>query len=88
MELTPIPDNIYRQDKDVKRFLSRQPAVHIACHAFEADRNGHTMLANQMSYGMNMGMAATLSYSFYVHTNLEDAVMEGGGWWLQEINKL
>ncbi|KAG6036343.1 hypothetical protein E4U41_005750 [Claviceps citrina] len=58
---------------------------HIVCHAFEADRNGLVMLANQMGYGMNMGMAATLSYSFYVHTNPGDAVMDGHGWWIQEI---
>ncbi|GAB0132391.1 hypothetical protein EsDP_00000829 [Epichloe bromicola] len=59
---------------------------HIACHAFEADRNGLTMLANQLGYGFNMGMAASLSYSFFVHTNPQDAVMDGEGWWIQEIN--
>ncbi|KAG5970888.1 hypothetical protein E4U58_000498 [Claviceps cyperi] len=59
---------------------------HIACHAFAADRNGLIMLGNQMGYGVNMGNAATLGYSFYIHSNLEVAVMDGEGWWLQEIN--
>ncbi|KAG5925635.1 hypothetical protein E4U42_004109 [Claviceps africana] len=59
---------------------------HIACHAFETDRNSLTMIANHMGYGMNMGVAATLSCCFFVHTNPEDAVMEGDGWWIQEIN--
>lgn len=60
------------------------PNCHIACHAFEADRNGLTMLGCHLGYGYRWGRAASLSYSFYVHVNAEDAVMQGDGWWLQE----
>lgn len=60
--------------------------THIVCHAFEADRNGITMLVNHLGYGHNLGKAASLSYSFYVHVNAEDAVMDGTGWWLQEAS--
>ena len=61
-------------------------AAHVVSHAFEADRNGITMLVNHMGYGHNLGKAASLTYSFYVHTNVEDAVMDGEGWWLQEAS--
>ena len=60
--------------------------AHIVCHAFEADRNGLIMLGNHLGHGYNIGVAATLSYSFYVHVNPEEAVMEGDGWWLQEVS--
>lgn len=59
--------------------------AHIVCHAFEADRNGLLMIANHMGYGRNLGKAASLTYSFYVHVNPEEAAMDGDGWWLQEI---
>ncbi|PNY23400.1 Uncharacterized protein TCAP_06657 [Tolypocladium capitatum] len=59
--------------------------AHILCHAFEADRNGLIMLGNHMGYGYNLGRAATLTYSFYVHVNPDEAVMNADGWWLQEI---
>lgn len=59
--------------------------AHIVCHAFEADRNGLLMIANHVGYGHNLGKAASLTYSFYVHVNPEEAVMDGDGWWLQEI---
>ncbi|POR38569.1 Uncharacterized protein TPAR_01226 [Tolypocladium paradoxum] len=59
--------------------------AHILCHAFEADRNGLIMLGNHLGYGYNLGVAASLSYSFYVHVNPEEAVMNGEGWWLQEV---
>ncbi|PHH91364.1 hypothetical protein CDD83_725 [Cordyceps sp. RAO-2017] len=58
---------------------------HIVCHAFEADRNGIIMLGNHLGYGFNLGKAASLAYSFYVHVNPEEAVMDGRGWWLQEL---
>lgn len=61
------------------------PNAHIVCHAFEADRNGLIMLGNHLGYGYNMGPVASLSYSFYVHVNPADAMMEGDGWWVQEI---
>ncbi|KHO01233.1 uncharacterized protein MAM_00234 [Metarhizium album ARSEF 1941] len=59
---------------------------HIVCHAFAADRNGLVMLANHMGYGFSMGLAASLSYSFYIHTNPGEAVMDGEEWWIQEIS--
>lgn len=58
--------------------------AHILCHAYEADRNGLIMAGNHLGYGYNMGSAASLSCSFYVHTNAEEAVMEGDGFWVQE----
>ena len=57
---------------------------HIACHTFAADRNGLTMLGNLLGYGWNLGSVGSLSYSFYVHTNAEEAVMSDDGWWLLE----
>lgn len=72
------------------------PDAHILVHAFEADRNGLLMLGNHAGFGFDFGRAASLSYSFVVHVNPEDAVMryrrpeEGGangldGWWIQEV---
>jgi acyl-CoA thioesterase len=61
------------------------PNAHILCHAFEADRNGLLMLGNHLGYGYKMGAVASLSYSFYVHVNAEEAVMDGEGWWIQEL---
>lgn len=60
-------------------------SAHILCHAFEADRNGLIMLGNHLGYGYSLGPVASLSYSFYVHVNAEEAVMEGDGWWVQEV---
>lgn len=54
--------------------------AHIVCHAFEADRNGLIMLGNHLGYGYNIGKAASLSYSFYVHVNPDEAVMDPEGW--------
>ncbi|KAH7262464.1 thioesterase-like superfamily-domain-containing protein [Fusarium tricinctum] len=59
---------------------------HVLCHAFEADRNSLFMLGNHLGYGHNLGIAASLSYSFYVHVNAEEAVMEGSEWWIQEVS--
>ncbi|KAG5925185.1 hypothetical protein E4U61_002299 [Claviceps capensis] len=98
LDMFKVDMSAYNQDKEVpdrRQLMLYRPLKpipkddingHIACHAFEADRNGLIMLGNQMGYGVNMGMAATLSYSFYVHCNPEVAVMDGEGWWLQEIN--
>ncbi|KAF5231534.1 hypothetical protein FAUST_9233 [Fusarium austroamericanum] len=60
--------------------------AHILCHAFEADRNSLFMLGNHLGYGHDLGIAASLSYSFYVHVNAEEAVMEGSEWWIQEAS--
>ncbi|KAM3554731.1 hypothetical protein ARSEF4850_006320 [Beauveria asiatica] len=62
------------------------PNGHIVCHAFEADRNGLTMLGCHLGYGNRWGRAASLSYAFYVHVNAEEAVMSGDGWWIQEAS--
>ncbi|PTB81738.1 Thioesterase/thiol ester dehydrase-isomerase [Trichoderma longibrachiatum ATCC 18648] len=59
--------------------------AHIVAHAFEADRNGLIMLTNALGWGFNLGSAASLSYSFYVHVNADEAVMKGDGWWIQEV---
>ncbi|KAI2619433.1 Thioesterase/thiol ester dehydrase-isomerase [Hypomontagnella submonticulosa] len=62
------------------------PDSHILTHAYEADRNGLLMVANHVGFGYEFGRAASLSYSFVVHVNPEDAVMAYGEneWWIQE----
>lgn len=58
---------------------------HIALHAYAADRNGLIMLGNHLGFGHCHGRASTLSYSFYMHTNAEGAVMDDNKWWIAEI---
>lgn len=73
---------LYRPYKPIAQ---DDPNGHIVCHAFEADRNGLTMLGCHLGYGYRWGRAASLSYAFYVHVNAEEAVMrDAGGWWIQE----
>ncbi|KAI0846777.1 Thioesterase/thiol ester dehydrase-isomerase [Daldinia vernicosa] len=62
------------------------PDSHICAHAYEADRNGLLMIGNHVGFGYDFGRAASLSYSFVVHVNPEDAVMSYGEneWWIQE----
>ncbi|KAK2605879.1 hypothetical protein QQS21_003719 [Conoideocrella luteorostrata] len=98
LDMYKVDMSAYNEDKEVtdrRQLILYRPLNpiskddingHIVCHAFEADRNGIIMLGNHIGYGFNMGIAASLSYSFYVHTNPEDAVMDGVGWWIQEIN--
>lgn len=74
---------LYRPHKPIPK---DDPNCHIACHAFEADRNGLTTLGNHVGYGHRWGRAASLSYSFYVHVNAEEAVMGDDGWWIQEAS--
>lgn len=57
---------------------------HILVHAFEADRNGLLTISNYLGWGYNLGVAASLSYTFTVHVNSEEAVMRDG-WWIQEV---
>lgn len=59
--------------------------AHIVCHGAESDRNGFLMLANYLGYGYDLSAVASLSYSFYIHVNPEEAVMDGDGWWIQEV---
>ncbi|KAF5007377.1 hypothetical protein FDECE_6308 [Fusarium decemcellulare] len=80
-----IPD---RRELIYYRLLQPLPKedvnAHVLCHAFEADRNSLFMLGNHLGYGHDLGLAASLSYSFYVHVNAEEAVMDSDGWWIQE----
>ncbi|KAL7810624.1 Thioesterase/thiol ester dehydrase-isomerase [Trichoderma gracile] len=58
--------------------------AHILCHAFEADRNGLLTVGCHLGWGYNLAAAASLSYTFLVHVNAEEAVMNDG-WWIQEV---
>lgn len=62
--------------------------AHIAAHTYAADRNGLLMVGNHVGWGHEFGRAASLSYSFVVHVNAEDAVMtyseDDEQWWVQE----
>ncbi|OTB06017.1 hypothetical protein M426DRAFT_319381 [Hypoxylon sp. CI-4A] len=62
------------------------PSSHICTHAYEADRNGLLMIGHHVGFGHDFGRAASMSYSFVVHVNPEDAVMAYGEdeWWIQE----
>ncbi|GJN82368.1 hypothetical protein PLIIFM63780_005908 [Purpureocillium lilacinum] len=60
--------------------------AHIVCHAYEADRNGLIMCGNHLGYGYNLGVAASLTYSFFVHVNPEEMVLDTERWWLQEVS--
>ncbi|CAM1509818.1 Fc.00g001530.m01.CDS01 [Cosmosporella sp. VM-42] len=81
-----IPD---RRELILYRLLKPLPKddvnAHILCHAFEADRNGLIMLGNHLGYGFDLGAVCSLSYSFYVHVNADEAVMTGDGFWIQEV---
>ena len=61
------------------------PDAHILAHAYEADRNGLLMVANHVGFS-SIKQIASLSYSFTVHVNGEEAVMQFGEdqWWIQE----
>jgi len=60
--------------------------AHVLAHAYAADRNGLLMAGNNLGLGWSLGKAATISNSFVVHTNVDEAVMRGDGWWLQEMS--
>ncbi|KAB5515040.1 acyl-thioesterase [Coniochaeta sp. 2T2.1] len=60
------------------------PNAHVCVHAFTVDRNGLLMIGNSLGIGRNPGRSASLSYSFVVHTNAEEAVMNEEEWWVQE----
>lgn len=72
---------LYRPHKPIDK---NDPNAHVVAHAFASDRNGLIMLGNHIGDNHDKGGAATLSYSFFVHVNAEDAVMDGSGWWVQE----
>lgn len=97
LDMYKVDMRAYNADKEVperrelilyrpyKPIPEDDPNAHIVAHAFEADRNGLIMLTNHLGWGFNLGSAASLSYSFYVHVNAEEAVMKGDGWWIQEV---
>ncbi|KAI0429566.1 thioesterase-like superfamily-domain-containing protein [Xylaria sp. FL1042] len=65
------------------------PDAHICAHAFVVDRNGLLMIGNQTAeFGHEVTGGASLSYSFVVHVDAEDAVMTydkgRDQWWVQE----
>lgn len=82
-----------RRELILYRLLAPLPAegsdanAHVLVHAFEADRNGLLMLGNHLGFGFRFGRAASLSYSFVVHVNIDEAVMryEDPRWWVQEV---
>ncbi|KAK4167765.1 thioesterase-like superfamily-domain-containing protein [Cladorrhinum sp. PSN259] len=77
---------LYRLWKPLPANEGDGPNAHIAAHAYVADRNGLLMAANHLGLGWNLGKAASLSYSFVVHVNASEAVMQGEGWWVQEAS--
>ncbi|KAL6867120.1 Thioesterase/thiol ester dehydrase-isomerase [Trichoderma novae-zelandiae] len=81
----PIPERrellLYKLHRPVP---AEDANAHILCHAFEADRNGLLTIGNYLGWGHNLAVAASLSYTFLVHVNAEEAVM-GDGWWIQEV---
>ncbi|KAK4227763.1 thioesterase-like superfamily-domain-containing protein [Podospora fimiseda] len=76
---------LYRLLKPLSPTEGDGPNAHIAVHAYAADRNGLLMAANHLGLGWSLGRAASLSYSFVVHVNAAEAVLEGKGWWVQEV---
>ncbi|KAL2127730.1 hypothetical protein VTI74DRAFT_10259 [Chaetomium olivicolor] len=59
--------------------------AHVVAHAYIADRNGLLMAGNHIGFGYSLARAASLSYTFVMHVNAEQAVMrEEDGWWVQE----
>ncbi|KAK4237617.1 thioesterase-like superfamily-domain-containing protein [Achaetomium macrosporum] len=59
--------------------------AHVVAHAYVADRNGLLMAGNHLGFGYSLARAASLSYTFVVHVNAEQAVMrDEDGWWVQE----
>lgn len=69
----------------------------VLVHAFSADRNGLLMVGNHNGLGHKFGKAATISNTFVVHENVDEAVMEfgkGNGsegldegvWWIMEYS--
>jgi len=68
---------------------SDDPNQHALVHAFAADRNGLLMLANDYDMDLILQSAATLTWTFFMHTNVENAIMQcdesgEGGWWILE----
>ncbi|KAK3334333.1 thioesterase-like superfamily-domain-containing protein [Neurospora tetraspora] len=51
---------------------------HAVIHAYVVDRNGLLMACNHLGMGWTLGKAASLSYSFVFHTNVEECVMRHG----------
>jgi hypothetical protein len=88
----PIPE---RRELLLYRLLAPlsadEPNSHVLVHAFVGDRNSLLVVGNYVGFGHKFGMAASLSYAFFVHTNVDQAVMKFGqaetkGWWIQEAS--
>ncbi|KAH0490789.1 hypothetical protein TgHK011_002241 [Trichoderma gracile] len=81
----PVPERrellLYKLHKAVP---AEDANAHILCHAFEADRNGLLTVGCHLGWGYNLAVAASLSYTFLMHVNAEEAVMKDG-WWIQEV---
>lgn len=62
--------------------------AHVVAHAFTIDRNGLLMAGNHLGFGYSLGRVASLSYTFTVHVNADEAVMREGEdqWWIQELS--
>jgi acyl-CoA thioesterase len=59
--------------------------AHVVAHAFTADRNGLGAAGNHLGFGYSLGRVASLSYSFVVHVNADEAVIRENEWWIQEM---
>ncbi|KAI0508672.1 thioesterase-like superfamily-domain-containing protein [Xylaria bambusicola] len=88
--LAPLPATVNDSpDKDGACAIDG-PDAHICAHAYVCDRNGLLMIGNhiaELGNEVEIASVASLSYSFVVHVNAEDAVMkydEGQEWWVQE----
>ncbi|KAF9878071.1 acyl-thioesterase [Colletotrichum karsti] len=67
------------------------PNAHALVHAFESDRNGLLMIGNHIGLGWSLGVAASLTYAFVIHVNVDQTVMKDpsgpdDGWWIQEVS--
>ncbi|TGJ78696.1 hypothetical protein E0Z10_g10067 [Xylaria hypoxylon] len=87
--LAPLPDESGRDGDGDGQCAIGGPDAHICAHAYGVDRNGLLMIGNHTAeLGHEIVGGASLSYSFVVHVNAEDAAMtydEGDGeWWVQE----
>ncbi|KAI0538066.1 thioesterase-like superfamily-domain-containing protein [Xylaria digitata] len=85
--LAPLPNDNSRNADEVCAVGG--PDAHICAHAYAVDRNGLLMIGNHTAeLGHEVTGGASLSYSFVVHVNADDAVMmydEGDEeWWVQE----
>ncbi|KAI0465989.1 Thioesterase/thiol ester dehydrase-isomerase [Xylaria cf. heliscus] len=88
--LAPLPVNDTSGDAEGNgsgRCAVAGPDAHVCAHAYGVDRNGLLMIGHHAGFGRDLARAASLSYSFVMHVNAEEAVMTCGDedqWWVQE----